>query len=100
MQGVRVRRPYSHENLPPIISGPVVAIGFILVILAVLGIVAVGLTFFTMAMRVAPLFHVFTGVFSSALGLVSITCGLLGWLLVRKKHVLQCSACDSIVRLP
>lgn len=43
------------------LSGPVVAIGFILVILAVLGIVAVGLTFFTMAVRVAPLFHVITG---------------------------------------
>ena len=81
------------------LSGPVVAIGFILVILAVLGIVAVGLTFFTMAVRVAPLFHVITGAFASALGLVSIVCGLLGWLLVRKKHVLQCSACGSIVKL-
>jgi hypothetical protein len=82
------------------LSGPVVAMGFILVILAVLGIVAVGLTFFTIAVRFAPLLHVMTGAFAIALGLVSIVCGLLGWLLVRKKRVLQCSACGSIVRLP
>jgi hypothetical protein len=69
-------------------------------ILAVLGIVAVGLTFSTMAVRVAPLLHVITGAFAGALGLVSIVCGLLGWLLVRKKHVLLCSACGSIARLP
>jgi hypothetical protein len=98
MQGVRVRRPYSHENLLPKRSGR--RDRLYLGDSCVLGIVAVGLTFFTMAMRVAPLFHVFTGAFASALGLVSITCGLLGWLLVRKKHVLQCSVCGSIVRLP
>lgn len=35
--------------------------------------------------------------FAIVLGITSLVAGLLGWLLVMKKHVLQCSVCKAVV---
>ena len=94
-------RVCEHGDLVPNkvfrLSGPVVTIGFILLILSVLGLVTVGLIFLGMMVRVAPLLHVITGAFAIALGMVSLFGGLLGWLLVMKKRVLLCPACGATV---
>ena len=42
-------------------------------------------------------FHVLGGAFAIALGIASFVGGLLGWLLVMKKHVLRCSVCSATV---
>jgi hypothetical protein len=42
-------------------------------------------------------FHVLGGTFAIALGIISFVGGLLGWLLVMKKHVLRCSVCSATV---
>lgn len=44
-----------------------------------------------------PLFHVIGGTIAIALGVTSFVGGLLGWLLVMKKRVLQCSVCGVTV---
>jgi len=47
--------------------------------------------------NVPALFHVIGGTFAIALGVASFVGGLLGWLLVMKKRVLQCSVCGATV---
>jgi len=77
------------------LSGPVVAIGYILLVPSVLGIV------------VAVLALVMTSSSGGGGGLAEgififiaigfLVMGLLGWLLVMKKQVLQCSICGAVI---
>ncbi len=72
-------------------NGPVVAIGFILLIPSILG----------MLFGVLMLFA--TGVASSQtftfVIIMSFVGCLLGWLLIMRKRVLQCALCDAVVQL-
>ncbi len=43
------------------------------------------------------LLHIIGGGFAIILGVTSFVAGLLGWLLVMKKRVLQCSVCEATV---
>jgi hypothetical protein len=79
-------------------SGPVVVIGFILLIPSVLGIM------FSVLMLVGSLsseggntLTTGIGVWITLLGIASFVGGLLGWLLVMKKRVLQCSVCGAVI---
>jgi hypothetical protein len=45
----------------------------------------------------SSLFHIVGGTVAVALGIASFVGGLLGWLLVMKKRVLQCSVCGAAV---
>ena len=81
-------------------SGPVVAIGYILLIPSVLGILFSVFMFFT----TASMSHAANGAGSGIaggiaifLGLVFFVGGLLGWLLVMKKQVLECNTCGAVV---
>ena len=42
----------------------------------------------------------FGGRFAVALGIASLVGGLLGWLLVRKKRVLECTLCNAVIDAP
>jgi hypothetical protein len=76
-------------------SGPVVAIGYILLIPSALG------------MAFSLLMFVMTTAFRGGVGLAEgiiifialsfLVIGLLGWLLVMKKQVLQCNLCGAVV---
>jgi hypothetical protein len=88
------------------LSGPAVAIGYILLIPSILGLVfcailligilLVGIT----AAHGSSLATALAGSGSIAIVLIGIGCfvgGLLGWLLVMKKHVLLCDNCGAVV---
>jgi hypothetical protein len=82
-------------------SGPVIVIGYILLIPSVLGVVISFITFLVVssaasqsnAVAVAGL----AGGFSIFMGLAFLVSGLLGWLLVMKKQILQCNVCSAVV---
>jgi hypothetical protein len=83
------------------LSAPVVAIGFVVLIPSVLGILAsAGLL---LLLWLGVVFYggtgheVFSGGFIAAFGVASFVGGLLGWLLVMKKRVIQCSNCGAVV---
>jgi hypothetical protein len=88
-------------------SGPVVAIGFILLIPSVFGIIAAAVLFFGLiATNVAGpssatdtpnVVNVIGQGFAIALGIASFVGGLLGWLLIMKKRVLKCSVCGATI---
>jgi hypothetical protein len=85
-------------------SGPVVAIGFILLIPSVIGIIISGVMLFGVvsaggnASDTASQAAVGIGVGVAAFfGIASFVGGLVGWLLVMKKRVLQCSFCGAVV---
>ena len=79
-------------------SGPVVAIGYILLIPSVLGILFSALLFFTTASHAAnDAGSGIAGGIAIFMGLVSFVGGLLGWLLVMKKQVLECNTCKAVV---
>jgi hypothetical protein len=88
-------------------SGPVVAIGFILLIPSALGIIAAAVLFFGLiasnvtgpsgATDAPNVVNVVGQGFAIALGIASFVGGLLGWLLVMKKRVLKCSVCGATV---
>jgi hypothetical protein len=82
-------------------SGPVVIIGFIFLIPSILGMSASALVLVT-AVLSKPLgisinAPAFIATIAVAIGISSFIGGLLGWLLVMKKRVLQCSICGSTV---
>ena len=84
-------------------SWPVVAIGYILLIPSVLGMLL------SVLFLIAVTWSAASGVaasgpgaalseaFAIVLGITSFVGGLLGWLLVMKKRVLQCSVCRATV---
>ena len=86
-------------------SGPVVVIGFILLVPSVIGMIISATMFFIAvsanaghATDTAYQAGVAIGVgFAIFCGVASFVGGLIGWLLVMKKRVLQCSVCGAIV---
>ncbi len=89
------------------LSGPAVAIGYILLIPSILGVVGCAiLLFVSLLAGVAGAAHgsafatAFAGTWSIAFvssGMGCFVFGLLGWLLIMKKHVLQCGYCGAVV---
>jgi hypothetical protein len=82
-------------------SGPVVLIGYVLLIPSVLGIIASVIMFLQIS-SVAARTNADTaaglaGGFFIVLGLAFLVSGLLGWLLIMKKQVLQCNVCRAVV---
>ena len=73
-------------------SGPVVAIGYILLIPSILGILAS--VFIVVALHRTDGFGEGVALF---FGVASFVSGLIGWLLVMKKQVLECNACQAVV---
>jgi hypothetical protein len=89
------------------LSGPAVAIGYILLIPSILGMAACAiLLVISLLAGVAGAAHgsafatAFAGTWSIAMvssGIGFFVFGLLGWLLIMKKHVLQCGYCGAVV---
>jgi hypothetical protein len=89
------------------LSGPAVAIGYILLIPSILGIAvcAILLIAFAIAGPALAGSDPFLAIIISGGGvlaeiLAGVGCfigGLIGWLLVMKKHVLQCDSCGAVV---
>lgn len=78
-------------------STPVVVIGFILLIpSAVVLFFGAALFCFVMITQNTGT-AIVTGGFAVIIGISSFVGGLLGWLLVMKKRVLQCSVCGAVV---
>ena len=79
-------------------SGPVVAIGYLLLIPSICGMIFCALAFLGFAGDSGSGTGAVIGfVILGAIGLSSFIGGLLGWLLVMKKRVLQCSSCGATV---
>lgn len=89
------------------LSGPAVAIGYILLIPSILGMAACAILFIvsltvglTSAAQGSAFATVFAGLGTLAFVYIGIFCfvsGLVGWLLIMKKHVLQCVHCGAVV---
>ena len=89
------------------LSGPAVAIGHILLIPSILGMVGCAiLLVVSLLAGVAGAAHgsafatAFAGIGAIAfvyIGILSFVFGLVGWLLIMKKHVLQCVYCGAVV---
>ncbi len=89
------------------LSGPAVAIGYILLIPSILGMAGCAiLLVVSLFAGVAGAAHgsafatAFAGISTIAFVYIGIFCfvsGLLGWLLIMKKHVLQCGYCGAVV---
>jgi hypothetical protein len=86
-------------------SVPVVVIGYIILIPSVIGIVS-SLVFGALLIlmsasaqtsRSAVLFGTLSGGFAMAFAVASFVGGLIGWLLVMRKHTLQCSTCGATI---
>ena len=82
-------------------SGPVVVIGFIFLIPSVLGILPAALLLGTMILsKLLGIVINLSGFIETivfTVGILSFIGGLLGWLLVMRKRVLQCSVCGATV---
>lgn len=83
-------------------SGPVVAIGFIFLIPSVCGMILSALVFLGVISSAGDQTTDNTQVvigtaFAIGLGIACFVGGLLGWLLVMKKRVLQCAVCGAVV---
>jgi len=80
-------------------SGPVVAIGFILLIPPVLGMIFCGLMFLgvTATSKTPDNATILAGGLSLGFGIACFVSGLLGWLLIMKKRVLQCAVCGAVI---
>lgn len=84
-------------------SGPVVVIGFILLIPSFLGIVVSAASLVVMifseplGIALDPGVKAIVGTIAIFVGISSFVGGLLGWLLVMKKRVLQCAVCGATV---
>jgi hypothetical protein len=78
-------------------SGIVVAIGYILLIPSVLGVLSCAFALFTMPKMKAPGAESWAEGMMVMLGFFWFVGGLLGWLLVMKKSVLQCNNCTAVV---
>jgi hypothetical protein len=89
------------------LSGPAVAIGYILLIPLILGMAGCAiLLIVSLLAGVAGAAHgsafatAFAGIGAIAfvyIGTLSFVFGLVGWLLIMKKHVLQCGYCGAVV---
>lgn len=89
------------------LSGPAVAIGYILLIPSILGMAGCAILFivsllatFTSAAHGSAFATAFAGTWSIAVVSSGVGCfvfGLVGWLLIMKKHVLQCAYCGAVV---
>jgi hypothetical protein len=82
-------------------SVPVVVIGFIFLIPSILGM-SVGALLLIAIAASRPLGIVvgapgFIATLAIIIGVPSFVGGLLGWLLVMKKRVLQCSVCGAVI---
>lgn len=78
-------------------STPVVVIGFLLLVPSVSLILFLAAVFVVAAITQAPRATALVGAFELLLGIGAFISGLLGWLLVMKKRVLQCSTCGAVV---
>lgn len=80
-------------------SGPVVLIGYVLLIPSILGVLISAVTFFQIssASSQASAGAGLAGGFSIFIGLAFFVSGLLGWLLIMKKQILQCNVCGAVV---
>ena len=81
-------------------GGVVVVIGYILLIPSALGIMFSTFAFFLVLAESVGMHSsvgTFVGGFFIFLGLASLVAGLLGWLLIMKKEILQCSYCGAVV---
>jgi hypothetical protein len=82
-------------------SGPVVFIGYILLIPSVLGVIISAVTFLGISSAASrsgsDTAAGLAGGFIIVIGVAFIVSGLLGWLLVMKKQVLQCNVCGAVV---
>jgi hypothetical protein len=89
------------------LSGPAVAIGYILLIPSILGMAACAILLVVSllagvasAAHGSPFATAFAGIGTLVFVYIGICCfvfGLLGWLLIMKKHVLQCVYCGAVV---
>lgn len=77
-------------------SGIVVAIGYILLVPSVLGVLGCALTLFEMPKMKGAGAGLAEGMMLMV-GFFWFVGGLLGWLLVMKKSVLQCNNCTAVV---
>ena len=81
-------------------SGPVVAIGFILLIPSIIGI-ATGLLILSLSLsandHTSGILSGFGAVSGIGACIASFVAGIFGWLLVMRKHVLECSACGATI---
>jgi len=84
-------------------SGPAVVIGYIFLVPSVLGMLFSALMFLVSLSAAGgddkggAGVAVIGGGFAIFTGLVCFIGGLVGWLLVMKKRVLQCSVCSAVV---
>ena len=89
------------------LSGPAVAIGYILLIPSIIGIASYAILFiialiagFAGTAHGSGILAAVAGGFSLVILSVAILCfvsGLVGWLLIMKKHVLQCVCCGAVI---
>ena len=89
------------------LSGPAVAIGYILLIPSILGMAGCAILFIiALIVGIAGSAHgtafatEFIGISTIAFVYIGISCfvfGVVGWLLIMKKHVLQCVYCGAVV---
>ncbi len=81
-------------------SGPVVFIGYVLLVPSVLGVIVSAIMFLEISSASRLNNDAAAGLaggFSIFLGLAFFVSGLLGWLLVMKKQVLECNICSAVV---
>ena len=84
-------------------SGVVVVIGYILLIPSVIGILFSGYMFWETALHTNESSSSGLAaagaveVFSIGLAIAFLVGGLLGWLLIMKKEILQCNRCGAVV---
>ena len=84
-------------------SGPVVFIGYVLLVPSIIG-VSLSVIMFIMSLFLAANHNVggvaaVVGMVYVFIGIFAMVGGLLGWLLIMKKRVLQCNMCGAAVNL-
>jgi hypothetical protein len=88
-------------------SGPVVVIGFILLIPSLIGMVIATVVLITAGgigassndARAGTAIFAIGGGIASVVGISSFVGGLIGWLLVMRRWVLQCSFCGALINV-
>ena len=82
-------------------SSPVVLIGYVLLIPSILGVLISAMTFFEISSAAsqanAGAGAGLAGGFSILIAIAFFVSGLLGWLLIMKKQILQCNVCGAVV---